>query len=509
VEKPEYAPLSRWVWILALCGTLLHFLFNRQYGFFRDELYYAACGEHLAWGYVDHSPLAPWVARFSRAALGDSLFALRFFPALASAAKIFLGGWIAREVGGRKFAQAFGAFTVLCAPIYLTFDNFFSMNSFEPVFWMACAAIVLRILNGGDERLWLLFGVVAGLGVLNKHSMLFFGSGLTAGLLLTRARWVFRSIWIWVGGGIVVLLFLPNLLWEVRNHYPTIQLLQTVIGTKYSTVTPLEFIAEQMLLTHPLAAPVWLLGLWFFLRDEAGKKYAFLSLAYFVVLAEMILLHGKIYYQAPAYVMLLAGGAVWLEKRALPRTGAWLKPVLVVPLVAGAAIAAPLAMPVLPVQQAIKYCAYWDVKAVRVENIPLGDLPQLFGDMFGWEEQAQAMSRGYNSLPEADRPKAALLAYNYGEAGAIDYFGKRYGLPHAISGHNQYGYWGPRGYSGEVVVAIGFTESRLQRSFSDVRPFETISPTHAMPEESNLTIYICRNPKRNLTTNWTEWRYLD
>jgi hypothetical protein len=264
-----------------------------------------------------------------------------------------------------------------------------------------------------------------------------------------------------------------------------------------------------MLLTHPLAAPVWLLGLWFFLRGEAGKKYAFLSLAYFVVLAEMILLHGKIYYQAPAYVMLLAGGAVWLEKRALPRAGAWLKPVLVVPLAAGAAIAAPLAMPVLPVQQAIKYCAYWDVKAVRVENIPLGDLPQLFGDMFGWEEQAQAMTRGYNSLPEADRSKAALLAYNYGEAGAIDYFGKRYGLPHAISGHNQYGYWGPRGYSGEVVVAIGFTESRLQRSFSDVRPFETISPPHAMPEESNLTIYICREPKRNLTTNWTEWRYLD
>jgi len=155
----------------------LHFLFNRQYGFFRDELYYAACGEHLAWGYVDHSPLAPWIAHFSRAMLGDSLFSLRFFPALASAAKIFLGGWIAREVGGGKFAQAFAAFTVLCAPIYLTFDNFFSMNSFEPVFWMACTAIVLHILNGGDERLWLLFGVVAGFGVLNKHSMLFLDRG--------------------------------------------------------------------------------------------------------------------------------------------------------------------------------------------------------------------------------------------------------------------------------------------------------------------------------------------
>jgi len=502
-------PLSRWVWILAAAGTLLHFLFNRQYGFFRDELYYAACGEHPAWGYVDHSPLAPLISYVARETLGDSLFALRFFPALASAAKIFLGGWIAREIGSGKFAQGFAAFTVLCAPIYLTFDNFLSMNSFEPVFWMLCAAIVLHILNGGDARFWLLFGVVGGIGVLNKHSMLFFGSGLALGLLLTPARKVFRSPWTWCGAAVVFLIFLPNLLWEVRNHFPTIALLHTVIGTKYSTVSPLEFIAQQTLLTHPLAAPVWLLGLWFFLHDTKGRKYAFLAWAYFVVLAEMILLHGKIYYLAPAYIMLLAGGAVWIEKRAVSRTGFWLKPALIVPLLLGAAVAAPLAMPVLSVRQAIRYSAFWDVKAVHVENVPQGDLPQLFGDMFGWEDQVQAMSRAYASLPEEGRQRAALLAYNYGEAGAIDYFGKRYGLPKAISGHNQYGYWGPRGYTGEIVVAIGFPLERLQRSFDDVRPFETISPTYAMPEETNLTIFICRKPRQPLSASWTEWMYLD
>lgn len=497
------------MWTLAVAGTLLHFLFNRQYGFFRDELYYAACGEHPAWGYVDHSPLAPWASYFSRAILGDSLFALRFLPALASAAKIFLGGWIAREIRGRKFAQFFAAFTVLCAPIYLTFDNFLSMNAFEPVFWMASTAIVLRILNGGDQKLWLLFGVVAGLGVLNKHSMLFFGSGLTLGLVVTQARWVFRSIWIWLGAAIACLIFLPNFLWEMHNNYPTIQLLHTVIGTKYSTVSPLEFIAQQALLTHPLAAPVWLVGLWFLLFDSAGKKYAVLAVAYFVVLAEMLVLHGKIYYLAPAYVMLLAAGAVWIEMRALPRTGMWLKPAVVAPLLLGAMIAAPLAMPMLAVRDAIKYCAFWDVKSVHVENVPLGDLPQLFGDMFGWEEQVQAMSRAYHSLPEADRAKAALLAYNYGEAGAIDYFGKHYGLPKAISGHNQYGYWGPRGHTGEVVIAIGFPAERLQRAFDEVTPFETISPQYAMPEETNLTIYICRKPKALLAATWKEWMYLD
>jgi len=285
--------------------------------------------------------------------------------------------------------------------------------------------------------------------------------------------------------------------------------LHTVIGTKYSTVPPLEFIAQQTLLTHPLAAPVWLLGLWFFLRDAKGQQYAFLAWAYFVVLAEMILLHGKIYYLAPAYIMLLAGGAIWIEKHALPRTGFWLKPALIVPLLLGAAIAAPLAMPILPVRQAIRYSAFWDVKAVHVENVPQGDLPQLFGDMFGWEDQVRAMSRAYASLPIEERQPAALLAYNYGEAGAIDYFGKRYGLPKAISGHNQYGYWGPRGNTGEIVVAIGFPLERLQRSFDDVRPFETISPANAMPEETNLTIYVCRKPKQPLSASWTQWMYLD
>jgi len=502
-------PLSFWVYGLAVFGTLFHFLFNGGYGYFRDELYYAACGQHLAWGYVDHAPLVAVAARVSRALLGNSLFALRFLPALSSAAKVFLGGWIAREVGGGKFAQAIAALTVLLAPIYLTFDNFLSMNAFEPLFWMACAAIILRVINGGDQRLWLLFGFVAGLGILNKHSMLFFGTGLTVGLLLTPARRQFASPWTWAGAAIAMLLFLPNFLWEMRHGWPTIALLHTVIGTKYAVVPAWEFVAQQTLLTSPLSAPIWIAGLWFFLADREGKKFAVLGWAYLVVLSEMILLHGKIYYLAPAYIMLLAGGAVWTELRLLPRAGAWLKPAIVVPLVLGAAIAAPLAMPILPVKAAVRYCAFWDVKAVHVENVPEADLPQLFGDMFGWRHQVAAIARVYDQLSPEDRKNAAILTYNYGEAGAVDYFGPRYGLPPAISGHNQYGLWGPRGYSGDIVIAIGFTESRLKQAFGEVTPMETISPPHALPEETHLTIYLCRKPKQGLQSAWSQWMYLD
>jgi 4-amino-4-deoxy-L-arabinose transferase-like glycosyltransferase len=509
VVPSQRAPLDNSVYLIAALAVFVHFLFNSKYGYFRDELYYAACGEHLAWGYVDHAPLVALASRVSRGLFGDSLFALRMLPALSAAPKVFLGGWMAREVGGARFAQFFAGLLVFLAPIYLTFDNFLSMNAFEPVFWMACAAIVLRILNDGSPRLWLLFGLVAGIGILNKHSMLFFGSGIAIGLLLTSARKQFAKIEIWMALFIAFLIFLPNLLWEIRNGYPTIALLHTVIGTKYSTVSPLTYVGEQFLLVNPLAAPLWLAGLYFVLFDRGGRKYSVLGYAYLVVLLEMILLHGKIYYLAPMYIIFLACGAVWWERKIFVRAGAWLKPTVLAAILVSGIIAAPLAMPILPVASAVKYCAFFGVREVKVENVPLNSLPQLFGDMFGWQEQVQAMARAVQSLPAQERSRAALLAYNYGEAGAIDYFGKRYGLRKAISGHNQYGAWGPRGASGDVVIAIGFAKARLDQAFGDVQAFETISPEYALPEESGLTIYICRQPRQNFADSWEQWKYLD
>ena len=502
-------PLSWVVYVLAIIAVALHLTFSGRYGFFRDELYYAACGQRLAWGYVDHAPFAPFLARLSRVFLGDSLSALRFLPALAASATVLLGGWMAREMGGGKYAQFLAAFCVLLAPIYLTFDSFFSMNAFEPVFWMVCAAIVLRILNEGNPKLWLLFGLGAGLGILNKHSMLFFCSGIALGLLATAARKHFRQPWIWLGAGIAFLCFLPNLLWEIRNGWPTLALFHAVMGTKYVIVSPWEYIWQQTLLTLPLTAPIWLAGLWFLLRDPLGKKYAVLAWAYLIVLSEMLILHGKIYYLAPAYVMLLAAGAVWIELRLVPRVGAWLRPTLAVALLIGGMIAAPLAMPILSVESAVLYMRFWDVQAIHVENVPQGELPQFFGDMFGWEEQVHAVAGVYHALPESERRQAVVLAYNYGEASAIDYFGSKLGLPQEISGHNQYGLWGPGAMSGQVAVAIGFTELQLRQFYDEVTPEASVSPKYAMPEESQLTIFVCRRPKKSLQESWAKWKYLN
>ncbi len=489
---------------VAVAACLLHFVASGRYGFFRDELYYAACGEHLAWGYVDHAPLIAVIARLTRALLGDSLFALRFFPALAGGAKVLLAGWMARELGGRRFAQFLAAIAVLLAPVYLTFDNFLSMNAFEPVFWMACAAIVMRIVKTGKQRLWLLFGLIAGLGVLNKHSMLFFGLGIFVGLLLTPERRLLRNKWIWLGGLVAFLIFLPNIAWEARNGWPTLEILRIVGKFKNTQVTALSFILQQTLLTQPVATPIWLAGLYFFLRTDNGKAYRLLGWSYLVVLTEMLILKGKIYYLAPVYPMLFAAGAVWMEARIRQRKWNWLKPALVSALMISGLVVAPLALPLLPVDAMVRYCKFWGVAGVRVENHDLGKLPQLFADMFGWEDQVSTVAGVYRSLPVQERAKCAILASNYGEAGAIDYFGPAYGLPKAISNHNSYYLWGPRGYWGEVVITVGLTAEDLQPLFNDIEKATTVSNEYAMPDENNIPLYICRKPKKSLQEAWPQ-----
>jgi len=497
----------------ALAACIVHFLFNGGYGYFRDELYYAACGQHLAWGYVDQAPLVAVIARLSRALFGDSLRALRFFPALASGAKILLTGWIVRELGGRRYAQVLAGTAMLLCPIYLTMDNFLSMNAFEPVLWMLCVAIALRIIRTGQQHLWLLFGLVAGIGILNKHSTLLFGFGFFLALLVTRQRRLLQNVWIWAGALLAFLIFLPNLLWEIENHWPTPEILRNVDHYKNAHVSWLGFIGQQALLVHPLATPICLAGLWYFLGSRAGREYRFLGWTYLFILLQLLIFRGRIYYLAPAYPMLFAAGAVafeswinsWLEHRS--GNWNWIKAAILAPVAVGGLIAAPLAVPILPLDTTAAYANFWDVKRVRVEVEPSGKLPQLFADMMGWQQQVDAVAGVFQTLPADDRPKAAILAANYGQAGAIEYFGPIYGLPRPISAHNNYFLWGPRQYTGEVVISVGIPIEKLQPLFNHIELAGTIQNEYAIPEENNLPIYICREPKMTLQKAWPQMKF--
>lgn len=516
LESVRAVPLERGGWLetdeaVVLCfaavACIAHFLWNGRYGYFRDELYYAACGQHLAWGYVDHAPLVAVVARLTRMLFGDSLQSLRFFPALSGGAKIVLTGWIVRELGGRVYAQILAATAMLVCPIYLTMDNFLSMNAFEPLFWMGCVAIAIRIVRTGNERLWPWFGVVAGIGILNKHSTLLFGLAFVLALLVTRQRAMLRTSWIWLGAFLSFLVFLPNLLWEISHHFPTVEILRNVDQTKNEHVAWLQFIAQQAFLVHPIGAPICLAGLWFFLRGRQGEPFRFLGWTYFFLLGEFLILRGRIYYLAPVYPMLFAAGAVAIESWINIYGRAWLKPAVLAPLVFGGLVAAPLALPILPLDEAAAYAKFWDVDRVKVEKEPSGKLPQMYADMMGWQQQAQVVAGVFHSLSPEDQSRAAILAKNYGQAGAVDYFGPALGLPHAISGQNNYFLWGPGQYSGEVVIVVGLPLEDLKAMFGEVDLAATIENEYAIPEETNLPVYICRKPKMTLQQAWPSLKF--
>ncbi|MBA3786651.1 MAG: glycosyltransferase family 39 protein, partial [Acidobacteria bacterium] len=348
-----------WVIFFALTKLVLHFSFNGGYGYFRDELYYIACGEHLAFGYPDHAPLIAFVTKLTRALFGDSLFALRFFPALAGAAKVFLTGLLVIEFGGKRFAVALACIGVLVAPAYLGIDNFLSMNAFEPVFWTLCAYFAILAIKRRDARFWLWFGVVAGIGLMNKHSMLIFGLATVVGLLLTSERRAFLDKWIWIGGAAALLIFLPNLIWQAQNDWATIELLRNVQATdKNIVLAPHEFVWQQIFMLLPPTALVWLGGIWFFLFDKSGRRFRFLGIAYLVALALMILLKAKTYYLLPIYPYLFAGGAVLLEslrtRNFALRVVKFAYPVVL--LIFGL-ITLPLALPVLSVENFLRYQA--------------------------------------------------------------------------------------------------------------------------------------------------------
>ncbi|MFY9801544.1 MAG: glycosyltransferase family 39 protein [Candidatus Acidiferrales bacterium] len=494
---------------LALGKLLIQFAGINHYGFFRDELYYMACGQHLAWGYVDQPPLIALIAWIVRHSAGYTLFALRLRCAITGAAVVYLTGRVARDLGGGLFAQFLAATAILLAPAYLAFDSFFSMNAFEPLFWLLCAWLVILIVKGASPKLWLLFGIVAGLGLENKHSMLVFGFALVVGLLVSGQAHLFRSKWIWIGAAIAFAIFLPNLLWEARHGWPQIQVVRNAQEFKNIQISPAEFLFEQVLFLQPLALPVWLAGLIWYFASPAGKRFRFLGWAYLVVMAIFIALDGKSYYTLPVYPVLMAAGGVALEKLFAAPKRRWLAVAYPAVLVIVGILTIPFGVPVLPVDMFLKYSQMFPYsRDVKTERDSTTTLPQLYADMFGWENMAQQISLVYHHLPQAEQSGCAILAGNYGEAGAIDHYGPSLGLPKAISGHNSYYYWGPRDYTGSCVILFGERADQYKEYFGESNLVATITDPHAAVAEQNVHVYLCRKPSAPLATLWPHFKLI-
>jgi hypothetical protein len=490
--------------VIYLAGTKLfiHLTTATNYGLFVDELYFLACGQHLAWGYVDQPPLVAALAWVARALFGNSVFGIHLIPGLAGAGLVLLTGLLVHELGGRRFAQILAGLAIVVASVYLTMHSYLSMNAVEPLIWTGCAYLLVRMIKTGDTRLWLAFGFLSGLGLLNKTTMAMFGLGLVLGLLLSPARKLMANRWFPLGGAIAALIFLPNLVWMIGHGFPMLELLANIRRSgRNVSLTPLQFILEQVVLMHPLTLPLWLAGLGTFFFGREGKTYRTLGWAYLVVLAVLLATKGRTYYLAPAYPMLFASGAVGIEQWMGRISWRWLRPAYAGTLAAGGVILAPFFLPVLPPEAYIRYADALHIEQLQIETFAAGKLPQLFADRFGWPEMAQTTAEVYHSLPAEDQAKAAILTGNYGQAGAIDFYGPGLGLPAAISGHQNYYYWGPRDYTGEVVIALGMSPTVLRAYFADVRPAATVRHPYAMPYE-NFAIFVCRGPRQPLNEIW-------
>jgi len=491
---------------LAVVKLLAHLATAGVYGLFVDELYFLACGEHLAWGYVDMPPLTALQAWVARTLFGDSMLAIRLLAALAGAGLVVLTGALARELGGRRFAQGLAALAVLVAPGYLAVGSYLSMNSVEPLLWMGCALVLIRIIKSGNIRLWIWFGVLAGLGLENKQTMLMFTFALIAGLLLTAERRRMANRWFLLGGLVAFLIFLPNLIWMVQHHFPHLELLANIRSNQRNVaLNPFQFVGQQILAMHPLALPIWLCGLWSLLIGGNGGRYRALGWAYLLALGTLLMMNGRFYYLLPAYPMLFAAGAVaiegWLDR---PRWG-WVRPAYVALLAVTGVLLAPIAMPVLPPQALVRYTEIIGLSQPKLEHRQSSALPQLFADRFGWPEMAATVAKVYNALPPGERAKAAIYGNDYGEAGAIDFYGPALGLPKAISGHLTYWYWGPRQYTGEIVIVLGeHGRERLDKYFTSVEEVASVGHPYAMASQ-NFPVYLCRGPKgRTLQQIWPE-----
>ena len=492
-----------WLSLLAVVTAAVLLAAGQQSALFRDELYYLACADRPAWGYVDHPPLSIALLAAVRSTFGDSLLALRAPAALAVAATVFVTGLIARALGGGVAVQLLAALAVAVAPQSLAMSSFYSMNALELLAWAVLQWIAVRLFTGGSPRLWLAFGAVVGLGVLIKYGIALYAAALVAGLLLVPQRRQLATPWPWLGGLLAVALVAPHLAWQQAHGWPTREFIANAAAEKNVHLGVLEFLGGQITLAQPFGAPLWMAGLLALLAARRFAALRPLGIAYLLVFAVLVLQGGKAYYLSPVYPALYAAGAVVLEAFARARAWRWPVPATAALLLVTGLALAPLAVPLLPPETHIRYAAAIGFGPPRLERSSQGALPQHIADRYGWPELADTVARVVARLPPAERARAVILTRNYGEAGALEYYGPARGLPRVISGHNTYWLWGPGDVQrDDPVLVIGREAAELTPVFTVVEQVDTVHCDYCMPYQNDLPVFLARGLREPVEVLW-------
>jgi hypothetical protein len=466
-----------------------------RYGYVRDELYFLSAGHHLAWGYVDQPALTPLLARLSVVLSGNTLVGLRLIPALGLAALVVLTAAMARLLGAGRAGQLLAALAAATCGEYLGAMHELTTTAPDFVFWAATLYLVMRLLVSRDPRWWLAIGTCAGVASEAKWNIAFLAAALGAGFLLTEARCLLRSRYLLIGCLIAAALAAPDLIWQAAHGWPALDVfreLQTAAGHNRAT-----YWIAQVLFTGPLLTPVWITGAIWSLRSPAARRFRAAGIGCVLVIVLQFVLGGKPYYAGGAYTFLLAAGCVpierWLAARKTRafrlRPAAWAG----VAMLAGAVIAAPITLSVLP--------------ARALHTVPLQKINYDLGEEIAWPKLVALVAHEYHALPAAQQRQTTILSANYGEAGAIDRYGPGLGLPQVYSGANNFWLWGPPPAADSAAIAVNIDPAFLRREFAHVRRVATFwNGLGVSDDEQGAQVFLATGLKSSWARTWPAFR---
>jgi 4-amino-4-deoxy-L-arabinose transferase-like glycosyltransferase len=482
-----------------------------DYGYFIDEFYYLACADHLRLGYVDHPPLSIFLLWLVRGILGDSLLALRLVPALAGSLSLMVVGNIARRLGANSFGQVLAAGAMMIGLVYQVMFSYFSMNALSILLWAVGFSILVRIERENEPRWWLAFGIVAGLGLLNKHTFILFPIGLFVAMLLTPARRHLASRWLWLGCMIALLLVLPNLIWQMINGWPSIEFYRNADLYKNVLTPPLHVLLYQILAVNPGALVVWVAGLFFLLVSKRGQPVRHLGWIYIVLLSLMIISQNS----RPdriggAYIILLASGGTFLSTLCAGSSLVWLRWAMSSILVITGLALVPLALPLLSVNATATYAATMGiVPQIEQSEAAKPQLPLWIGYRIGWELFVDDIEAVASEIDPAELQKTVILVPTYGQAGAIELLGRGRELPPVFATQNNYFHWGPPPDSTDVAIIAGFSEETVRWLFGEADVVRIHDCNYCISWRDDLPIWIARNPKSLLKDVWSQLRHYE
>jgi hypothetical protein len=488
------------LYIIASLTFLFIYLssFTKGYGYFIDEFYYIACANNPAFGYVDHPPFAPLVFTAFQFLFGNSIYALRILPALAEAVAVFYTGILTKEIGGNKFSQILAACSLAAMPVTIAFGTFYSMNAFEPLLAILLLWITTKMIKSGDAKLWIPAGIIMGLGMLNKHTFGFFIAANVFALIISGKWKILFNRWFIFGGIISGIIFLPNIIWQILNDFPSLEFYRNISVDKNVYTPPLDFVMGQVMYMSPSTAPVWITGIFYLLISKRFKDFRFLSILFAELLIFMMLSGtSRPDRLAFAYPAVFASGALFFEFIISKFNLHFLKVPIVILLFSGLVLSIPILLPYFSYDFSQNYTEWLGINT-ELERGKKPPLHQIIADRIGWEEKVKLVVNAYNSLSDKEKKRTIIAVGNYGQAGAIELFGEPYNLPPVACSHNNYYLWSKERVNGNILLQLDNEGDYvgLTNLFDSVKVYPGIFKNNYVSDhENNLVVFICRGPK--------------